>query len=61
MTKRRSTILRVARDAGAYWRMSGQARSDLAETAPGLYRVLEELAEITKEVPDAEPVPKEPR
>lgn len=55
MSKRRSAILRVAREAGAYWRMSGQAREILKSEAPGLYRVLEELATITEEVPDAHP------
>lgn len=54
MSKRRSTILQVAREAGAIWRMSDQARGDLAKTAPGLYRVLEELSMITKEVPGGE-------
>lgn len=60
MSKRRAEILKVAREAGAYWRMGGTARSDLAIAAPGLYRVLEELAEITKEVPDARSMPEEP-
>lgn len=35
MSKRRTAILQVARDAGAYWRMSGAARGYLAEEAPG--------------------------
>lgn len=55
MSKRRSTILQVAREAGALWRMNGAARGYLAEEAPGLYRVLEELAETTKEEPNAHP------
>lgn len=60
VSKRRSEILKVAREAGAFWRMSDAARFDLAIGAPGLYRVLEELAEITKEVPDARSMPEEP-
>lgn len=53
MSKRRSAILLAAGNAGAHWRMSDTARGYLAEEAPGLYRALEELAEITKGVPDA--------
>jgi hypothetical protein len=60
VSQRRSEILKVAREAGAHWRMSDTARSDLATQAPGLYRVLEELAEITKGVPDARSMPEEP-
>lgn len=60
MSERRSTILRVAREAGAYWRMSGQAREYLTMEAPGLYAVLEELSEITKEAPRAQPLPEGP-
>lgn len=61
MSQRRATILRVAQEAGAIWRMSGAAQEYLAKDAPGLYRVLEELSTITKEAPRVEPVPEEPR
>lgn len=53
MSQRRASILKVARETGATWRMSGQTRRYLETEDPGLYRILNELSDLTKEEPGA--------